>query len=669
MNRLVVRLRSLFLLGLVTAVLSHFAPSAMLRAQSPCTSGTGNLTLPCTIGGSVTLSGVTKENGGAFSGTGGGCNGGKGSVTHTITNDPVNPAITLGGGAANCTITGPWVKSSIGTTVLTFSALSGYAIQRVTASSVCGVTAGGFMSETITAQTSAGQQTLTAGCPTEPSGETGTATGQISFAPVASVDFGLTFSSNIPSGGVGTLNSLSWGVSVVPTNASPTFAGSMAQLASGGGWDTTLTLVNTGTSSGDVVLNFYGPTGSPWVLPVAFPQVSASQQDTTTLDRSLNANALLLVDSQAPGNITANVGSAQLLTEGDIGGFAIFTYLPTGQAAVVPLETRNASAYLLAFDNTSGLSTGVALANIVTTTANIPVVICDDTGAQIGTDTITLGGRSHTSFTLNANYPVTQGKRGTIEFETPTSGQISALGIRGNGNALTTIPVLANVTAGAGSMAQVASGGGWQTTFTLVNTGTSPAQVQLSFLDGNGNALSLPLNFAQTGTATSASSINQSIAAGASLVIVTQGGNAGAALVGSAQLTSNGSVGGYAIFRYNPTGQEAVVPLETRNAGAYMLAFDNTNGLATGLALANLSNEAANVPVTIRDDTGATLGTAMINLAALGHTSFVLTSSYAYTADKRGTVEFDTPAGAQISALGLRATPAGAVTTIPVLVK
>jgi hypothetical protein len=140
-------------------------------------------------------------------------------------------------------------------------------------------------------------------------------------------------------------------------------------------------------------------------------------------------------------------------------------------------------------------------------------------------------------------------------------------------------------------------------------------------------------------------------------------------VVGSAQLTTSGSVSGFAIFRYNPTGQEAVVPLETRNTAAYVLAFDNTNGLATGVALANVTNQAANVPVTLRDDTGVTLGTAMINLAAHGHTSFVLTDNYAFAAGKLGTVEFDTPAGAQISALGLRATPTGVVTTVPVLAK
>ena len=58
------------------------------------------------------------------------------------------------------------------------------------------------------------------------------------------------------------------------------------------------------------------------------------------------------------------------------------------------------------------------------------------------------------------------------------------------------------------------------------------------------------------------------------------------------------------IFRYNPNGQEAVVPLESRNANAYILAFDNTAGTATGVAINSVSSQAVKVPVVIRDDTG-----------------------------------------------------------------
>jgi len=131
----------------------------------------------------------------------------------------------------------------------------------------------------------------------------------------------------------------------------------------------------------------------------------------------------------------------------------------------------------------------------------------------------------------------------------------------------------------AGSMAQLASGGGWDTTLTLTNAGTSSAQAQLSFFDNNGKALSLPVTLVQSGNVITATTITQQIAAGAALVVLSQGSNTGPAVVGSAQLTTDGNVGGFAIFRYNPTGQEAVVPLEVRNASGYVLAFDNNQRL------------------------------------------------------------------------------------------
>jgi hypothetical protein len=175
------------------------------------------------------------------------------------------------------------------------------------------------------------------------------------------------------------------------------FAGSMAQLASGGGWDTTLTLVNTGAATGEAQLNFFANDGSPLQLPFTFPQMlsPAGPQVASTLDEPLNVNSLLVIDTQQRGNPDTQVGSVQLLTGGNIGGFAIFQYTPTGQEAVVPLETRNAPAYVLAFDNTGVLGTGVAIGNVAMQPASIPVIIRDDTGAQLGTGSISLPSQGH----------------------------------------------------------------------------------------------------------------------------------------------------------------------------------------------------------------------------------------------------------------------------------
>ena len=124
------------------------------------------------------------------------------------------------------------------------------------------------------------------------------------------------------------------------------------------------------------------------------------------------------------------------------------------------------------------------------------------------------------------------------------------------------------------------------------------------------------------------------------------------------------------IFRYNPNGQEAVVPLESRNAAAYVLAFDNTSQTATGVAINSVSAQAVNIPVVVRDTTGAPIATDTISLAANGHLAFTLgVDRYPATVGLRGTIEFDAPAGAQIGALGIRIPVAHTFTTLPALAK
>ena len=235
-----------------------------------------------------------------------------------------------------------------------------------------------------------------------------------------------------------------------------------------------------------------------------------------------------------------------------------------------------------------------------------------------------------------------------------------------------TFPIAASLSA-AGSIPQIASGGGsWTTTITLVNTGTQPAQATLNFFDDNGDPLQLPLTFPQNSLSPmTASTLNTTLNAGAGLIVETAGLN-DPLLVGWAQLLTNGNIGGFAVFTDAVTPQlqqEAVVPLESRNAAAYVLWFDNVNGFATGAALANLSTQSAEITVVVRDDTGTELSTQTITLPAEGHTSFDLATQFAVTANRRGTLEFDTPLNGQISVLGLRFNPADAFTSIPLLAK
>ena len=217
-------------------------------------------------------------------------------------------------------------------------------------------------------------------------------------------------------------------------------------------------------------------------------------------------------------------------------------------------------------------------------------------------------------------------------------------------------------------MAHIAVANHWKTTIVLVNAGSSSAQAHVRFYDDNGNPLTLPLTFPQGGTPASASGVDRTLAANATLVMESTGPDTNPVQVGSMQLATDGKISGFVIFRHS-NGQEAVVPLENRTAAAYLLAFDNTAGVATGVAVNNASAQAATVPVIIRDESGAQIGSGSIGLAANGHSAFVMSTQFPMTANIRGTLEFDTPMGAQIGVVGIRTTPKPAFTTLPPLVK
>lgn len=460
--------------------------------------------------------------------------------------------------------------------------------------------------------------------------------------------------------------------------------GSMPHLAALENWTTSFTMVNKSASSATARLSLFGdvidPTGNgPLTLPLAFPQPADALSGpllAASFDRALAGNSSLIVNTAGAQVPPVAVGSAQLAATGAVDGFAIFHLIPGAQEAVVPMETRNASSYLLPFDNIGGVVLGIAVDNVSAQNAVIPVVIRGQTGAVISTPgtTLSLAGNGHTSFVLSTKYPMTNLQRGTIEFDTPAGGRISVLGIRttplGTSTTLTTIPALANVGTTGGSIAHIATGNGWQTTFVIVNTGTASAQAHLKFFMDDGTPLAIPIGPPGVTTSTS-SSIDQTVAAGATLLLQSAAPLSNSTpTTGSAQLTTDGHVGGFVIFRYNPNGQEAVVPLESRNASAYILAFDNTGGTATGIAINSVSTQAVNIPVVVRDDTGTQIATDTIALAANGHLAFTLgTDKYLNTNGIRGTIEFDTPAGAQIGALGIRIPVAHTFTTLPALVR
>ena len=84
----------------------------------------------------------------------------------------------------------------------------------------------------------------------------------------------------------------------------------------------------------------------------------------------------------------------------------------------------------LPYDNTAGFVMGVALANLATSSASTTATMWDDSGNQLGTQTITIAGSGHTAFVLPNQLALTAGKRGIVRFQTAGTGGITGLGLR-----------------------------------------------------------------------------------------------------------------------------------------------------------------------------------------------------------------------------------------------
>jgi hypothetical protein len=211
----------------------------------------------------------------------------------------------------------------------------------------------------------------------------------------------------------------------------------ISQIADGSAWKTTITLVNLDTVPAPFTLRFWRQNGSNLPIPLA------GGGSADSIDGTIPVGGIRVIETLG-GTTDLVQGWAELTTTRNIGGLAVFRQRVTGrpdQEAAVTLTTTS-NKFVLPFDNTDNFVTSMALVNVSATLGTtINVVIRDESGQQIGTDTISLSGRGHTAFTLPSRFASSVNRRGTAEF-TSTGTQITGLGLRFNpGGAFTSFPV------------------------------------------------------------------------------------------------------------------------------------------------------------------------------------------------------------------------------------
>jgi uncharacterized protein (TIGR03118 family) len=271
--------------------------------------------------------------------------------------------------------------------------------------------------------------------------------------------------------------------------------------------------------------------------------------------------------------------------------------------------------------------------------------------------------------TLNSNTGVISGTpatlSGTFSFMIGVSDSNKAAG---SASFQLTIsqPTTSAALARIGSFAQVASGGGWKTTMTLINLSASPVNAQINLYADSGNPLTLPLTFPQFNSTASAATQTVTVGPNDSVVIASNS-SASTIGVGWADVLATGPLAGYLTFGVTSggTSSEGTVPLDTRLSSSLLLPYDNTNGYQTGLALANQSATAQSVTVTLLDQNGNQLSSTPISLPAFGHSSFFVSNQFSPSANQLGIIQFQGTAG--VTGVGLRFSPAGTFTSIPII--
>ena len=219
-------------------------------------------------------------------------------------------------------------------------------------------------------------------------------------------------------------------------------------FAFGGGWNTTLAIVNMSPQTVTYDQVFVDQNGNP--LPVTFRTIPGGDIITTPSAHGVlppNTSFNILLFDPGPGS-PLKVGWSFLSYDSintRLGGFAIFQQIGSlgTYEALVPLSGINDYKFYMPFDNRGGFTTAMALANPSNTPTNVTFTFRDTNANVLATVTETLSAFSQKAVQLSGIAPQINGFAGTV-YVTGSAPSLSALGIRGNllSGAFATIPIM-----------------------------------------------------------------------------------------------------------------------------------------------------------------------------------------------------------------------------------
>ena len=220
-------------------------------------------------------------------------------------------------------------------------------------------------------------------------------------------------------------------------------AGIFPFWAGGGGWESTITLVNVFESSIGYRLSFYAANGQPALVSYRTADGRVTAANTIQGDLGDDSSAVfVLIDA---GSL--QTGWARLDYDGEsrIGGVVSFRQRVAGrpdfESSVTLTREDEAPAYL-PFDNTLGAVTTLAITNPSSSdNTDLQLRFWDSSGREITTRNITLSAGTTTAFSIPDQFPELVGRSGQLRIQ-GSSGSLSTLALRFNSSgSFSTVPV------------------------------------------------------------------------------------------------------------------------------------------------------------------------------------------------------------------------------------
>jgi len=461
--------------------------------------------------------------------------------------------------------------------------------------------------------TFANGSTWTAGSTSTTSGNTVTGTATIiggtgTFAgATGSFNFDLNFTRQAGN----TITFTVTGSGTLNGSATLTYTYYFSDLAFAGGYQTTLTLINYGQASVTCTTSFYNDNGQPLTVPFS-DVTAASRTDTLAPGASIH--------DQTNANLSATVseGWAESICSGPIEASLLYRLYNASGTAVGEASVNAETAPTSKFVTFAQTATGVAYGNPSTTqTATLTITAYNAAGAQLGSATKSLGPLAHGAANIG---PLLNLASFTGSIVITSTIPIISLSLNAEA-----FPVFSSLPPGdlpatppTGAQtyyfSDLAFAGGYQTTLTYINYGSTAVTCATTFYGDDGNPLQIPFTQGNVSTRTDI------LQPGASVHDQTVASLTATVTEGWAKASCTGPVQASLLYRLYQSGTpvgEASVNAET-STDTIFVTFAQT---ATGVAYANPSNISAPISFVVFDSSGNQLAATTITVGPMRHGS------------------------------------------------